>query len=292
MNKIDIIYNNFNYSFIIDKYKVFYGNNFRDKFNIIKCFKQYFYKNQYSDYSNEYSNRTNIKIDEKSADVKNTFFYELSYNYDLTSDSKLSTKSLILKYLELYLENIEFNDEFNTIKVLLDDFVSLNLKDLIDIQISENINMELKLSDINSKTIIKLIEPIVLKDSLEINNYDLTYEDIYIVQLKILERIAHKLNKELILIADIPLLTKNIVKCIDTLNNINLIIFTNNYNDSINIEKYVLVDFNMLDLENEESINDFIMNLPWHSTIEQFKSKIKESLNKFNFEQLFLNKVI
>ncbi len=292
MNKIDIIYNNFNYSFLINKYKIFYGNNFRDKFNILKCFKQYFYKSQYSDYSNEYLNRTNIKIDEKPVDIRNTFFYELSYNYDLTNDCKLSTKSLMLKYLELYLENIEFNDEFTTIKTLLEDFVSLDLKDLIDIQINDNVNMELKLTDINSKTLIKLIEPIILKDSLEINNYDLTYEDIYLIQLKILEKIALKLNKYLVVVASIPMITDGIAKCIESLNNIYLIIFTNNYYNYINIENYLLVDFDMLDLLDDEKINDYIMNLPWHTNIDQFKIKIKESLNKYNLKQLLINKII
>lgn len=292
MNKIDITYNKFNYSFILDKYKVIYGENFRDKFNIIKCFKHYLSKNNYSDYSNEYLNRTNIKIDEHLIDVKNTFFYEISYNFDLSNDQKLTTKSLTLKYLELYLDMIEYNDEFTTIKTLLEDFISLTLKDLIDIKIDSSIDFELQLSDFNYKSIIKLVEPLILKDSLEINNYDLTYEETIILQLKILEKISLKLDKKIIILADIPLLTSNIISTLNNLSNAHTIIFSNTYNELINIENYLLTDFNMLDLMNEEQIQEFIMELPWHTTSEQLKTKLIESLKKFNLKHLFFNKII
>lgn len=292
MNKIEIIYNNHNYSFIIDKYKILYGNNFRDKFNIIKCLKQYFNKYQYSEYGQENLNRTNIRIDEHNVDIKNTFFYEMTCNYDLNNDQKLLTKSLILKYLEFQLDKIEYEEEFITIKSLLEDFVSLTLKDIIDINIDDNVNFELRLGELNYKTLIKLIEPILLKESFEINNYDLSYEESYIIQIKLLEKIAKKIDKKVFVVADIPLLTDKILNHLESLENIYMIIFSNTYNSISKIENYLLVDFDMLDLMDNEVISDYIMNLPWHTTIEQLKDKFKENMKNFELKHLIYNKKI
>ena len=292
MKKIEIKYNQHEYSFILEKYKVLYGISDIDKYNISKSLKQYFNKEKYSEYGEEYCNKANVRIDEIYVDVRDYLYYEISNVYDLNSDAKLNTKSLILKYLENNLEKIEYDDEFSTIKSLLEEYVTYTLQDKIDLQVTNEMKFQLKLNDFNYKSLIRLIEPLITKDELEINNYDLSYEEIYIFQLKIIESIASKIDKKIIVLANIPYLTDNIVSVIKTLSHLNLIIFSSNYNSEIDIENYMFMDLNYLDFFNEETINEFIMNLPWHTNVDQLKNHIKESLKKYNLKHLFLNKII
>ena len=51
---------------------------------------------------------TKIFINEKEIELKNNMFIEISEAYSLNEDKKLTTKSLMLKYLEIKLQNQEY----------------------------------------------------------------------------------------------------------------------------------------------------------------------------------------
>ena len=139
--------------------------------------------------------------------------------------------------------------------------------------------------------IIKLLVPILHKDNLEINSLDISYEESIMLQIELINRISKMSKKNAIVIANIPELTEKIIAEISLLGeDINMIIFSNIYNDNIAIENLILSDFGWLDLGNEDQIFEYILNSPFTSTIESFKSKLEEALKSCNLKKILYKK--
>ena len=95
-------------------------------------------------------------------------------------------------------------------------------------------------------------------------------------------------KKNVLVLAYIPEITENILNELENLTeDINLLSFSNNYNSKIPIENFIISDFGWLDIGNEESIYDYIINSPFTYSIEVFKSKLIEVLNNCSLKKLF-----
>ncbi|MBR3891406.1 MAG: hypothetical protein IKJ30_04990 [Bacilli bacterium] len=290
MNNIECIINNRSYNIAIDKYKIIYGNNFDSKFNVYKCIKYYFNKLSPSDYGKENNNKALVKFNDRYLDIKDTLFFEMGYEYDYSGDAKLTTKSLILKYLEYALEGIEYEDTFNTVKELLYALINFELEDRVSIN-HENVNLSVENEDFNYKSLIKLLVPILTKDNLEINSLDIGYEESIILQIKLINKISIMSKKNIIVIANIPEMTNKVIDEINLLGeDVNMIIFSNSYNDNIPIESLILTDFGWLDLGSEEQVFEYIINSPFTSTVEAFTNKLEEALKSCKLKKILYKK--
>ena len=287
MNNIECIINNRSYNIAIDKYKIIYGESCENKFSIYKSIKYYFNKLIPSEWGKENNNKTTIKLNDRYIDIKDTLFFEIGYDWDYSSDAKLTTKSLILKYLEYTLEGIEYEDSFNTVKELLYSLVNFELEDRVTINYDQ-ISLGIENEDFNYKSLIKLLSPMLIKEKLDANSLDLTYEESIILQIKLINKIGILSKKNLIVLANIPEITKKILQELENLSNdINILSFSNNYLSDIPIENIILTDFGWLDVANEESIYDYIINSPFTYSIEVFKSKLIEAFNNCSLKKIF-----
>lgn len=186
-----------NNTLLIDKYKFLFGFDIEIKFNIRNSLKKYFEKESKLDYDIENNINNIIKINERIIDTKQYNYIELHNLYDIKEDLKLGTKSLLQKYYELYLEQIEYNELFITINNLLK---SLDIE--IDLNLVYNdIAIYGQVTDITKKTLIKMIEVSLVKKELDISSYSLSYSDTILIQLELIKKIA-KLdhNKEYIVL--------------------------------------------------------------------------------------------
>ena len=163
------------------------------------------------------------------------------------------------------LENIEYNDLYNTIKELLKIFDMEYLSNNTNMQLSLS-NLNFQTGDLEIKQFIKLIKPKLIENDLEKNYFDLTYEELIEYQLNMIYEIAKDNDKTHIIIIDTHL-TKNLFNKILNINeaNIKFIILQNLYNDNIKLADYILINNKILDLADEENINTFIFEeLPFH----------------------------
>ena len=214
----------------------------------------------------------------------------MGYEYDYSGDAKLTTKSLILKYLEYALEGIEYEDTFNTVKELLYALINFELEDRVSIN-HENVNLSVENEDFNYKSLIKLLVPILTKDNLEINSLDIGYEESIILQIKLINKISIMSKKNIIVIANIPEMTNKVIDEINLLGeDVNMIIFSNSYNDNIPIESLILTDFGWLDLGSEEQVFEYIINSPFTSTVEAFTNKLEEALKSCKLKKILYKK--
>ena len=291
MRKLECVINNKLYEIVLDKYKILYGDDLESQYNIVKSFKSFFNKITYSEYTKENNFKMHIKLNERFVDVRSSLFFEVNYDYDFINDAKLGTKSLILKYYEHMLEGIEYDDSFNTIKELLNSFINLEMKDKIKQDINK-LSLLTKCDDFNFKTLIKLLVPSLIKDLYDANNTDLSYEEVILFQLKLINSIALKSKKKVFVICNIPLITKNILAELEKTNEqIILLSISNKFPLDINIDNIIFTDLNWLDFNNENTLIDFLMNCPFTYDVENLKQKILNELNCCNLKnKILLNK--
>lgn len=211
MKQLLISNGNINRTIIIDHTKYVLGSNAVNKFYIKQAVRQYFNKT-ISGYREEIGSECYFKIDDNPVDKKNTFFYEVTENYSINEDAKLSTKSLMLKYLETLYSSIDYMDTLNTLNILVE-----SLSD----EVSENAFVQSEFSTYSPKLLTKLVTAHYYEDESYKDEYDLSYEDLVILQLNMINYIAVNSKKYayIILFIDIPLLTDEIRSKIDEISN-------------------------------------------------------------------------
>ncbi len=265
MDKYTIINKNNKIDIIIDKVKIFYGKNYVLKKQIISNLEQLLIKNSISEYAKNNYRELELYINDNKANINQFELYKINSDFDIDTDLKLGTKSLCQKYLEQKLENIEYNDLYNTIKELLKTFDMEYLSSNVDMELNSS-TISFQIGDLELKQFIKLIKPKLMNEEFEKNYFDLTYEELIEYQLNMIVALAKNIDKTHIIVIDTHI-TKKIYDLIMNIqeNNIKFIILQNVVNNSIDLKNYALINTNIIDLADEEKINTFIFEeLPFH----------------------------
>lgn len=248
MNKLTIEKGNIKYEMLIDHYKIIYGHNYNSKFDILRTLLRFNNNIKPSEYAEEKNNIPNISLNDKSIKTKDTFIYYVNKNYSIIDDFKLSTKSLIYKYLEILLDDHQLMDTINTINIL---FESLNN------EISLISDISCIFNSMVPKQLLKLLSPIYQINQLSQDEYDLSLEQIILFQLNLIDYIInnnHKIN-DFIICIEIPELTQEIFNKILRMNNVNILIFIE-YKNSIckDINKYFICERKCLDICDDDQV--------------------------------------
>jgi|LSQX01.1.fsa_nt_gb hypothetical protein len=271
------------YSIDIQNIKYLIGDNQQVKFNIYQLLKGAFSKAQNSEYAIENNLKHSVYFDDKPFDLKFWRFFEVSSQFDLENDMKMGSKSLVLKYLESFSEQLERCETFTTLSLLakalneeffeVDTILSFNDK-----------RLSFSISDIPTSVIFKECAPTIRSDDLEMNYSDLSYEDIILFQLEMIFLIAQReRDKNAIVFCTIPVITTKIseflMKCSDE--NLYLIVETRDVSKCSLLE--VLVCSRLYaDFANEELLLDIIMDLPFHIQKNELLEQIDLIINNGN----------
>lgn len=189
---------------------------------------------------------TKMFINEKEIELKNNMFIEISEMYSLNEDKKLTTKSLMLKYLESKLQNQEYFDTISTIDILLNS-------------LSEEVNdeslLKIMFNGANYKQLIKMLSP-YYEDELQKDEFDLTRDELILFQLDLVEYISNHNSKydNIFVFGKLDNLSEKLISKIKKIKNIKLIIFTNYYNDLMNVQNTALLQDKIIDLADMEQI--------------------------------------
>lgn len=165
---------------------------------------------------------TKMFINEKEIEIKNNMFIEITEMYSLNEDKKLTTKSLMLKYLESKLQNQEYFDTISTIDILLNS-------------LSEEVNdeslLKIMFNGANYKQLIKMLSP-YYEDELQKDEFDLTRDELILFQLDLVEYISNHNSKydNVFVFGKLDNLSDKILQKINKIENVKLMIFTNYYN--------------------------------------------------------------
>lgn len=276
MKQLLISSENINRTIIIDHIKYVLGSNAMNKYYLKQAVRQYFNKTV-SGYREEIGSECYFKIDDSPVDKKNTFFYEVTENYSINDDAKLSTKSLMLKYLETLYSDLNYMDTLNTLNILVE-----SLSD----EVSENAFIQSEFSTYSPKLLTKLVTAHYYEDESYKDEYDLSYEDLIVLQLNMIDYIVKNSKKYayIILFIDIPLITDEIKSKIDELSKdrVYCLVFSKTVKVT-EIENICVEEDYFLDFANEEMVyyilNEKSTNL---YTLEDIKNMINEYLKDLN----------
>lgn len=243
MNKITIKNGNNKYDITINRVKYVFSSN-QDEFKIKQSFRNYFSKNK-SEFRKENGNSNKVLFNDKDLDVKRTLFVEINSDFSINEDCKLNSKSLILKYLELRLQDMEYFDTINTINLLFES-LSEELKD-------EN-GLNTLFDAMDYKHLSKLINPFYF-DELQKDEYDLTFEELLLFQIKLIKYISLKNNfyEYIIVFIDLDEVTQNLIQQINSLLNCYVICFSKNYVLEMS-DDAAIIENEVFDLSNIEEV--------------------------------------
>lgn len=243
MNKITIKNGNNKYDITINRVKYVFSSN-QDEFKIKQSFRNYFSKNK-SEFRKENGNSNKVLFNDKDLDVKRTLFVEINSDFSINEDCKLNTKSLILKYLELRLQDREYFDTINTINLLFES-LSEELKD-------EN-GLNTLFDAMDYKHLSKLINPYYF-DELQKDEYDLTFEELLLFQIKLIKYISLNNNfyEYIIVFIDLDEVTQNLIQQINSLLNCYVICFSKNYVLEMS-DDAAIIENEVFDLSNIEEV--------------------------------------
>lgn len=197
---------------------------------------------------NRTENNTSTKmfINEKEIEFKNNMFIEISEMYSLNEDKKLTTKSLMLKYLEIKLQNQDYFDTISTIDILLNSLSE---------EVNDESMLKIMFNGANYKQLIKMLSP-YYEDELQKDEFDLTRDELILFQLDLVEYISNHNSKydNIFVFGKLDNLSNKILHKINAIEKIKLIIFTNCYNDLMDVQNTSLLQDKIIDFADMEQI--------------------------------------
>lgn len=250
MNQINIYNNESSFVFQINKVKYMLGFNYLLKYQFLQIIRQ-FYSRMNSEKREEYGIVNHVLIDNEEVNPRSSMLWEIKDTYSLTEDLKLGTKSLVTMYLETKMQNTLYFDSMNTIEILFNS---------LEEEINDNDEINVLFNSVNAKTLLKFMKAIIREEDLQLDEYDLSCEQIIMLQIKMITYIMqHKVfNSKPIVIVHISELTQEINEAIWNIPNVCVFIFMDEYNPIINTKYITLFESSFVDCDDLESIYQIV----------------------------------
>lgn len=273
-HKLSVVVSNTRYDIWLQQIKILTGNNYFQIEKIIQTMCDFFNKLPLSEYSKENDINSYLLFDDEKINLSDFDFFNITENFSLETELKLNTKSFFLLYLNALFDDIEYNETFQTICILLqtlmDDFtIDFNIDDFY-------LNID---TLFNKKELIKLCSIKLLKNGLEINNYDLTSKDKIILQLNILKKYSEHTKKNLMVLLRCHILTADIMQILNDING--YIIVVPDKTTEVLSNFYFIDNDVYLDIMDENMLFNICENYTSYQSIETMKEiLIRDHLEK------------
>ena len=251
MRKLTIKKGIYRIDLLINKYKFIIGNNEIQKLNLKRALKEFQVGLPLSEYEEENHNNVHIYLDDDELTQKKINIYFISPNYDFYQELKLQSKSILLKAIINELSDESYIETFLTIQ---------SLAEMLCMQFNEGHDIKLRDIKISPTIFAKLIEPTLVIDDFEMNEFDLSIEDFICLQLDLIRQATSITKQENLIIVDYPIMTNKIQDKIKEISNSMIIIFCGTIQTDYQLNSCYLIDKFTIDLANEESIYEHICN--------------------------------
>ena len=251
MRKLTIKKGIYRTDLLIDKYKYIIGNNEIQNLNLKRSLKEFQVGLPLSEYEEENHNNVHIYLDDDELTQKKINIYFISPNYEFYQELKLQSKSILLKAIINELSDESYIETFLTIQ---------SLTEMLCIQFNEGHDIKLRDIKISPTTFAKLIEPNLVIDDFEMNEFDLSIEDFICLQLDLIRQATSITKQENLIIVDYPIMTNKIQDKIKDISNSMIIVLCKTIQTDYQLNNCYLIDKFTIDLADEESIYERICN--------------------------------
>lgn len=251
MRKLTMKKGIFKTDLLIDKYKFIIGNNEIQKLNLKRALKEFQVGLPLSEYEEENHNNVHVYLDDNELTQKKINIYFVSLNHEFYQELKLQSKSILLKAIINELSDESYIETFLTIQ---------SLTEMLCIQFNEDHDIKLRDIKISPTTFAKLIEPTLVIDDFEMNEFDLSIEDFICLQLDLIRQATSISKQENLIIVDCPIVTNKIQDKVKEISNSMIIVFCRTIQTDYLLNNCYLIDKFTIDLADEESIYECICN--------------------------------
>ena len=251
MRKLTIKKGIFKMDLLIKKYKFIIGNNEIQKLNLKRALKEFQVGLPLSEYEEENHNNVHVYLDDNELTQKKINIYFVSLNHEFYQELKLQSKSILLKAIMNELSDESYIETFLTIQ---------SLTEMLCIQFNEGHDIKLRDIKISPTTFVKLIEPILVIDDFEMNEFDLSIEEFICLQLDLIRQATSISKQENLIIVDCPIVTNKIQDKIKEISNSMIIVFCRTIQTDYLLNNCYLIDKLTIDLADVESIYERICN--------------------------------
>lgn len=275
MNKLTIKKGMKKYEFGIHNIKYILGNNIENKYEFIQIIKEVMWNIKDTEYALNNIGHAEMLLNDKAINYKTMNFFFVNTYYSINNDLKLTSQSIISKYIETMISKIDYIDTINTINILLESF-----SDELDTNI-----IYPRFITYTPKQFLKILNPLFLKNNDQANEYDLSYNDIILLQLKMINYISCNQDNKILCLIDIPKLTKEINDYIQTMKQCYIIISTLLYDTDLFMDDIYLIDHH-IDLHNDEELYNFFVDRGI-CTLQEAKEQMDNIIkNKLDFTSI------
>lgn len=276
MNRVTIINGKRKFDFGMNQYKLLLGNYYSTKYEIIKSIKRAIIKPPISEYQQYNEEKSEIYVNDILQQPKSMEFISISGDFDLGSDLKMGSKSLSMKYLESKLFQNNFEDEYQTIRFLLDDMLN---------QISDDDYIKFTSDEFNHRLLTKFVSTLMIRDELQINDFDLDYDEKIGLLLKMIKEIcAHDAQKWYFVVFETQHFSFNIqAQLSDCPTNCLIFVVTSEMRIEDKIENVLYCKNKVFDFSDETMIYQTIINnAPMYLEMEVLTGMLKSTFFKSN----------
>lgn len=269
MNKLTLDDGNIKWDILIDKIKFIIGSDDSRFYELSKKLNLYFNPVK-SEYREENSILNKLDLNEKPINKKSTFYIEVNENFSINEEIKLGTKTLLAKYFECKLKQIDYFDTINSIEILFESLAE---------ELSDETVIKSKFSSMSEKQLIKLLKPYYC-DEMQKDEYDLTQDQLIEFQLKLIEFIRENSEFEkYIIFVNSTHWNLNSIEAIAQFDNTFLLLKTGSFNETMSIKNMLLFEDEILDCADEDRLYSLAGETNGNlKTFEEVKDMIRQFL--------------
>lgn len=245
MNKMTVSDGMRKWEFLIDRVKFIVGSNQKERHQIHQALRLLQSKSE-SEWRKETRSEASLLIDNEQLALKKVNFFEVTLNFSIVEDCKMTAKSLIQRYLEIKLGNSEIQETVNTLEILFQALAE---------EVSDEDVIKLIFDGINGRSLLKLMKPYYIEEYQK-DEFDLTYDELILLQLKLIEYIidAEVSKEKNLVIMQIPMLTESLIERIYKMSHCLVIAFTDEITENMHMDDLYIVEQDKVDVADVESL--------------------------------------
>jgi len=282
--------------FAISRCKIIFGNDPNFPFLLFRSLEQYFEKCVSTEYVEEYIGDATVYLDAIPMVVRDTLLFRIDPYFDFRNSMKMGTGSLLYRYAETLLVDIPYDDVYATVvtaHTILGDEV---IAEILNIQEGDT-QISFGMEPVTQKSILKLLSPSIIKDSVEAEQYNFTWLESIRLQLEIIARIGEKIDKDILVLYDGPLGKNGLESFLQWSERVKrgrIIIATSTPHTLSDLSMYMLVGENFhIDLADWRCFEEKIgMDIPWHWDETSLRSTVSDFISGIvNEKSLHIGKI-
>jgi len=282
MNKFSFLNEETRFNILSRGTKVIIGNNHELIYKLKNTIRYVFQKHVKSDYLLEKETDVTFKFNDNNSDIKNWNFLEITDAYDLRSEAKLNSGSLLSKYMLARLETLATHDDFLTLQncfLLVADAIA-------DMQeaTSNNLTTKVELPEFNVSILLKLLSVNFVYEGKRVEQVSTRLEDTILLQLQMAKELSNKNEKMMAIMIDVPFLSKEHIAIIDSFDKKTCFIFA--FVEELPEVDYRDVGFlfrRYFDILDKDKVEELLMNYPKNYSYEDACDEIEKMVKHHTY---------